>query len=138
MFFGDNHPANCVKELKINPTNQRAELLAIREALVILNTNNFSDREVTIVSDSMYSINCITVWSDAWKHNNWRSKGGPIKNLEIIREILELMDTIDYKIHFLHVRSHQKEPSKDCPSWKLWYGNKQADLMCNQIIVTKN
>ena len=32
-------------------------------------------------------------------------------------------------IVFKHVRSHMKEPDKDDPTYKIWYGNDKADKL---------
>ena len=63
------------------------------------------DTKVTLFSDSMYSINCITKWAPNWKKKNWKkSDGQPVINLEVIKEILDIIENKD--ITFKHVKSH--------------------------------
>jgi ribonuclease HI len=91
-------------------TNQRAELEAIRKTLevVIACKLLIGYDELIIYSDSDYSIKCITIWAPAWKRNGWkRSVGaGPLKNLDIIIPISELIAKLDKPIVFVHVRAH--------------------------------
>jgi ribonuclease HI len=63
-------------------TNQRAELTAILRAVEL--TNDI-DGVIEIRTDSMYSINCLTLWYQAWEAASWPFK----KNLDLIREIID-------------------------------------------------
>ena len=57
------------KKLNIEkPTNNKAELYAIKEAIDICKINNIKDK-IIIITDSDYSIKCITVWFPIWKKN---------------------------------------------------------------------
>jgi ribonuclease HI len=93
-------------------TNQRAELEAIRKTLevVIACKLLIGYDEMIIYSDSDYSIKCITIWAPAWKRNGWKRSGvgagGPLKNLDIIIPISELIAKLDKPIVFVHVRAH--------------------------------
>lgn len=81
-------------------TNQTSELYAIYRAL-IWNSNN-----ITIITDSKYSINCITQWYKRWEKNGWKTtKGNPVSNSDLIKEIVNL--TKDKQIYFKHVKSHK-------------------------------
>lgn len=92
-------------------TNQRAELLAILEALrfvrknfsgIICDPNNF----VTVYSDSEYSIKCITEWCKNWDESDWAKK----KNTDILRDILAIYSNLN--ISFKHVRAHTAATDK--------------------------
>lgn len=83
-------------------TNNIAELNALKKALEIAENYN----EVTIYSDSMYAIDCITKWAYTWKKSNWTKKGGEIKNLELIKELHNLYDNIKNKVIIKHVKGH--------------------------------
>lgn len=138
VYFEDDSSLNKSGLVISEPTNQKAELTAILRCIEILNENYelFSEKEVILVTDSMYSINCITKWSKNWKKNGWKNaKGEPIKNKELIMEIVELYEKIDNPPKFQHVFSHTKEPSeKDTLAYKLWYGNYQVDKILNEIL----
>ena len=71
------------------------------------------------VCDSKYAINCITVWSNNWKKNDWMtSKKTKVENLEIIQEILNINKNINNCI----------EKSFE---YFLWFGNDMADKNAN-------
>ena len=94
-------------------TNQRAELTAILQGLrsVPLNSN------VEVITDSKYSIDCVTKWSIAWERKNWKVDKC---NLDLIRGIKDLMRMNQLRVQFTHVRGHQGN-----------YGNEQADQLAN-------
>ncbi len=80
-------------------TNNVAELYAI--IVAIFNTEG----PLTIRTDSMYCINCVTVWIKNWMANGWRTAGGNIvANQKYIQYIYNAMQT--RKISFEHVRGH--------------------------------
>ena len=123
VFFGLNDPRNISEE--ISGTNQYAELYAIYKALSSINPIKYL--KVTICTDSMYSINCITKWIDNWKVNNWKtSKNKDVKHKELIQKIDKLVKN---NVFFKHVNSHRKEPSLDSNKWVDWFGNDYADKL---------
>jgi len=82
-----------------NVTNNYMELYAIYISLKITSQNLY------INSDSMYAINCLTVWYKEWKRNNWKnSKGKDVKNRQLLEDILLLMK--DRHIIFSHIIAH--------------------------------
>lgn len=87
-------------------TNNSAELLALREAM--LRSSGFPSQEqpVAIFSDSKYSIQCITEWAVKWKKNGWKKSGGEIKNLELIKECHSLYEELKGRVDILHVNGH--------------------------------
>lgn len=119
----------------LKPSNNVAELLAILIAikiLVSLQIKNNISKIIVIFSDSEYSINCITKWAIGWQKNGWIKKNKqPIKNIQIIKKIVEL--TTKYRIKFVHVNSHMPEPiPKYSPKWLIWEGNDRADKLANK------
>src|ERR1017187_2977580 len=68
------------------------ELMAINLALDHPNT-----KYVTIYSDSQYCISALTVWYKNWQRNDWKTPlGEPVKNKELIQEILAKLKTKKY------------------------------------------
>jgi len=105
------------KKLNIEkPTNNKAELYAIKEAIDICKINNIKDK-IIIITDSDYSIKCITVWYPIWKKNKDSNK----KNIEIISEIVESIKGLN--VEFQHIYSHTN--LKDVHS----LGNQSADSL---------
>ena len=83
-----------------NPTNNRAELSAIEEALRLCKENNISNK-IMIYTDSEYSINSITLWYPDWLMKN---KLKDKKNVDLLQTIHQLYSELDVK--FKHIRSH--------------------------------
>lgn len=103
--------SNVVEELwrglyDPNGTNNTAELNALNQALIMAESEIDKGNSVAIFCDSKYSIQCITQWAINWKKNGWKKKGGEIKNLDLIKEIFELYQTLKKKTQLLHVNGH--------------------------------
>ena len=131
VYFGENDNRNISKRFSSEEkvTNNKAELKAISEAIKLFNKN----QSYVIVSDSMYSIKSITMWSKNWIKNNWKtSSGTEVKNKELIKEILKNMEGKD--IIFQHVKSHKKPPKdKNSKEYFYWKGNDIVDKMANNV-----
>lgn len=87
-------------------TNNTAELNALHQSLLIAEGVISENKSVTIYCDSMYSINCISVWAYGWKKKGWKKSTGEIKNLEMIKEIHGLYDRIKGDLQLFHVKAH--------------------------------
>ena len=87
VYFGDGDARNVAERLRGEPqTNQRAELMAILRALEVAPRK----QAVKIVTDSQYSINCVTQWAESWKRKGWvTATGEKVKNQDIIRAVLD-------------------------------------------------
>lgn len=106
-------------------TNNRGELTAILQALQHIK-NYYSEDEVTICSDSMYCINCITVWGE-----QWIAKGIEKKNMDLIRKILKIKCN---NIIFKHVRGHS-ERSERADGFSIY--NRIVDKCCTELLKNK-
>jgi ribonuclease HI len=90
-----------------NSTNNIAELTAIRQVLIKLESSPLLGK-ILIRTDSRYSINSITIWFYQWKKKNWKTSTGKTpENLELIKEIVELVEEKD--VTFEYVKSHSGE-----------------------------
>lgn len=89
-----------------NGTNNTAELNALHQSLLIAEKSIADGKSTTIFCDSMYSINCISVWAYGWKKKAWKRPSGEIKNLEMIKEIHGLYDSIKSDLNLSHVKAH--------------------------------
>lgn len=130
VFFGKRDPRNISKRFDKNfkVTNNKAELTAINECLKKLTPLT----KYYIVSDSEYSINCVTKWYKSWKIKNWKTgKGTDVLNRELIEEIIKQLENLNVK--FIHVNSHMDKPNdKTSMEYKLWYGNTMADYLATK------
>ncbi len=87
-------------------TNNYAELTALHKALDLSKNALNEGHSVAIGCDSTYAINAVTIWAKTWKKNGWAKKGGPIKNLDLIKAVHELFLEVEEKVVVEHVQSH--------------------------------
>ncbi len=74
-------------------TNNRMELTAVIMALRYALEKG--EKEVTVLTDSQYVKNGITVWIHSWKKNGWRTAGRqPVKNVEYWLELDSLNSSL--------------------------------------------
>ena len=95
-------------------TNIRMEGKAIIAAL-----KDAGEEHAEIYSDSEFWINVITKWSIPWEANGWKKKGGEIKNLDIVQEVVPLYRASNATL--VWVRGHNNDP-----------GNELADEYANK------
>lgn len=152
VWFGENDDRNKSGKLELSPSNQHAELEAIHQGLLTMKDENRKTvdgqkdetykREITIVTDSKYSIDCLTKWFKTWKKNGWKTyKGDKVKHSTLIQSCHDLMsnDLSHCFIHFRHVNSHQIPPTdKDSAEYLLWKGNYEVDLLIKQFLSGPN
>lgn len=123
VFFGDSDSRNTcgrLDEREHVPTNQRAELMAILQALKIVR----KDRRVVVIhSDSKYSMQCFDSWLPKWRVNGFQtSKNTSVKNLDLIMKIDALIQERGLsKFRFEYVPGHQGD-----------HGNEAADRLARQ------
>jgi len=87
-----------------NTTNNRMELLAVINALIVTRKHN----EVEIHTDSQYVKNGMQTWLKSWKAHGWRtSTKKPVKNQDLWMKLDELAEC--RKIHWVWVRGHNGE-----------------------------
>jgi len=99
-------------------TNQRAELTAVLRALEIVPRN----RNVVVITDSRYAIDCVTSWHFNWKRNGWKTSAGKaVENKDIIENVLtriEERDKLNVQTAFEWIKGHANHP-----------GNVEADKL---------
>lgn len=67
-------------------TNNRMELTALVAGYQLLS----EDAETTIYSDSQLCVRTINEWAAQWERRGWRRKGGPVKNLDLVKQVYAL------------------------------------------------
>ena len=67
-------------------TNNRMEMTALMGAYKALP----EDASVTVFTDSKLCFDTITTWAPGWEKKGWKRKGAPLKNLDLVKELLEL------------------------------------------------
>ncbi|MBR2795513.1 ribonuclease HI [Candidatus Saccharibacteria bacterium] len=82
-----------------NTTNIRMEGSALIAAIKYA-----GDEGCEIHTDSEFWLNVLTKWADGWAANGWRKKSGPIKNLDLVRELYTLYHK--YPVKLIWTRGH--------------------------------
>jgi len=67
-------------------TNNRMELRALIEAFKTIP----EDRELVVYSDSELCVKTINEWAAGWERRGWKRKAGPVKNLDLVKELYGL------------------------------------------------
>lgn len=137
VYFGHEDPRNFSAGLSkfysdtftgtAKNTNNLAELCAILQACKILEKDLESGKKVLILSDSNYSIKCLTVWYRNWIKNEWlNASKKPVSNKIVIEKILDdyLLKFKD-SIKFKHVKAHTNLKNEEAE------GNAGADALAN-------
>jgi ribonuclease HI len=106
VFWGSGDPRNVSRRVHGAPTNNVAELEAIEDAVdTIRGSPHLASAVVVIVTDSKYSIECLTIWYDGFARRGWKTTAGtPVQNLDLIRRI---HDKLTPNIRMAHVRGHR-------------------------------
>lgn len=68
-------------------TNNRMELRAIQEALVLLSPGT----KATIHTDSKLAVQTLNEWAAGWARRGWKRKTGPVENLDLVRPLHEAL-----------------------------------------------
>ncbi|KAG9246111.1 ribonuclease-like protein H [Calycina marina] len=128
VFFGDNDRRNVSEPLQgTAQTNQRAELTAVLRALEIVPLKD----NIRIITDSNYSINCVTVWYKSWAKNGWQnSKHQDVMNQDIIRSIRALIERRDAggaQTSFEWIKGHSNHPSNEAADKLAVAGARRSD-----------
>jgi len=68
-------------------TNNRMELIALVAGFRMVDP----DHAVTVWTDSQLCVSTFNDWADGWASRGWRRKAGPIKNLDLIQPLHQLI-----------------------------------------------
>lgn len=124
------------------PTNNRAELMAMRDMFALLASEEFiiehgsvsasgNARPLLIAYDSAYAAGCIREWYEKWCKVPPRE----IKhNLDIIGAAYEYKKRVEAarEITWEHVKSHKTAP-KEARAHYLWLGNSRVDMIAQEL-----
>jgi ribonuclease HI len=131
---------------ELTSSNNIGELFGILSAaefvLGEIKTGKIKPDEIlnmTIVSDSAYSINAISEWGVKWFSDPKKYKLDEKKNVELIKQCITLVEQLkqQFPVKFIHQRSHinenefmkYKASATDYPKWLYWWLNNTADKL---------
>jgi ribonuclease HI len=88
-------------------------LKAVQRALEIVPKN----KDIQIITDSNYAINCCEVWYKSWQRNGWKTTGGgPVLNKDLVVAIRELINERNENgaaTNFQWIKGHSTDPGND-------------------------
>tara|TARA_B100001996_G_C18267849_1_gene441845 strand:+ start:121 stop:543 length:423 start_codon:yes stop_codon:yes gene_type:complete len=104
----ENDQERVISGNEKNTTNNQMELLATIKAL-----EEFSSKEnITIVTDSKYVKDGITIWIRKWEVNNWKtSNKQSVKNIHLWKKLSELNNK--HVVEWVWVKGHSNDPLND-------------------------
>lgn len=91
-------------------TNNRMALRSAIEAIKLISAKN-ERFLVQFTSDSRYLIDGMTSWVHDWVRRDWRRKAGPIENLALWQELVEVARP--HQIAWRWVRGHNGHPQNE-------------------------
>ncbi|MBA42761.1 MAG: hypothetical protein CMF62_01985 [Magnetococcales bacterium] len=124
VYFGKNDPRNVSKTITGKQTNNTAELKAIYEVYRILKKEIKQGEEVTIYTDSIYALRCVTTYGKKQNENNWKKS---IPNLELVKKIYKTFSKYP-NVSFSHIKAHTNKKDKHS------IGNYYADKLAVEAI----
>jgi ribonuclease HI len=129
VYFGQNDPRNVSKQVVGKQSNNTGELGALLEAMTIMEPYTNADPNLTVVfvTDSKYSMLCLTSFGEKNSRKQWSES---IPNKELVREVYTLYSKYarQSKWKAMHVMAHTN--GSDVHS----IGNDHADRLANEAI----
>jgi ribonuclease HI len=89
VWVQNNEIVEFASGFEPDTTNNRMELQALIEAYKMLP----EDADLEIYSDSQICVKTVTEWAEGWEKRGWKRKSGPIKNLELVKQLYALSKT---------------------------------------------
>lgn len=106
--------------VKINPSNQSAEVTAAVKACEIARLRN--QDEITIVTDSRYLHSAATLWIDKWSSNDWKDhRNKPVVNKDLFMQLIDAKQGL--QVEWIHVKGHNDNQ-----------GNIRADTLARGLL----
>jgi len=131
-FRADNNPiASTSGPVRTDTTNNRMELRAAIEGLnKFLNLNGQlpePPEEVSVVTDSMYMVNGMTIWRQEWEEREYQK----VKNADLWEQLNAAADTIaglGYFLTWKWVKAHSNDQYNEVVNLMAWTASKAACL----------
>jgi len=120
IYFGEGDNRNISRRLNTKKhSNNVAELTAIREVYNIVKDSIKNNKKIVILTDSKYSILCLTSYGYKCSKKNWNVD---IPNKELVRDTYELYKNSN--VIFQYIKAHTNK--NDIHSKGNWWADKLA------------
>lgn len=119
VFFEEGSPFNISKPLIGRPTNQRAEMTAVLEAIrtVVGHELLKGGDLLEIHTDSQYTKKGLDLWIHGWQRNNWKTaKGTEVKNKDLWTAMYDAKSELSRRgvlLKLLWVKGHAGNPGNE-------------------------
>jgi len=110
---------------ELDTTHNRMEILAVSNSIKHVIQHFPQVKEIKIISDSQYVIGLIGREKKFIASNYKTKAGADIRNVDLVKELLALLKTIN--VEFTKIKAHQK------PSEATKY-NIEVDKLCREIV----
>jgi len=120
--------SNPILQVIENPaiTNQRADLIAIKEAI----NNSGASKVINVYSRSEYAVNSTTIWAEKWRDNNWQNVSKKnIKNLVLIQEIIEKIQLLQNEGILINIIFVNKNVQNDAITSAQYAANSRLSIL---------
>jgi len=124
VYFGENDTRNISKRVIGKQTNNIAELTAIKEVFEFIKQDILVGKNIVIVTDSKYSMLCVTSYGAKCDKKNWIDN---IPNRKLVRDTYELYKNIP-NIKFQYIKAHTKNTDEHS------IGNYYADKLATDSL----
>lgn len=124
IFLGQDDPRNVSELVEGKQSNNTAELTAIIKTWPIIEKDILDGKKVTIVSDSIYAIRCVSSYGEKCAQSFWKKD---IPNKELVKVAYEIYKD-NKNVEFMHIKAHTD--NQDVHS----IGNDGADRLANKAI----
>lgn len=124
IFLGQDDPRNVSELVEGKQSNNTAELTALIKTWPIIEKDILDGKKVTIVSDSIYAIRCVSSYGEKCAQNCWKKD---IPNKELVKVAYEIYKD-NKNVEFMHIKAHTD--NQDVHS----IGNDGADSLANKAI----
>lgn len=124
IFLGQDDSRNVSELVEGKQSNNTAELTAIIKTWPIIEKDVLNGKKVTIVSDSIYAIRCVSSYGEKCAQSFWKKD---IPNKELVKIAYEIYKD-NKNVEFMHIKAHTD--NQDVHS----IGNDGADILANKAI----
>lgn len=124
IFLGQDDSRNVSELVEGKQSNNTAELTAIIKTWPIIKKDVLDGKKITIVSDSIYAIRCVSSYGEKCAQSFWKKD---IPNKELVKVAYEIYKG-NKNVEFMHIKAHTD--NQDVHS----IGNDGADRLANKAI----